>query len=350
MAEVIAVTSVDFTAPNFNDMWADADLERSATDWTEISAFLTHFGLDGWATPADSRVNSEIALIVPWGTENTQNTNAPPPMTGETATVFVGSNLRVNASGAVISGQVYYMAETEVENPGTPSENESLNFIARGLSFSAVALYNAILTPDTADDLRLMNIMFRGADSFALSPEADRVNGYAGNDTLLGDDGNDTLQGGGGNDSLVGGNDNDLLQGGVGGDRLIGGLGRDTMQGSVGNDRFIFTDTDETGATLGSADRILDFEQGVDRIDLSAIDASELAGGNNRFVFRGEARNAPEAEFVAYDGTLEYATFDNAGTSNDYTLVYLYTDGDGTPDAVIRLNGLFTLTAADFIL
>lgn len=347
MAEVIALSGIDFTNPNFHDMWAYAEVERSVTDWTEVTAVLNQFGLGAWATPVDSRVNSEIALIVPWGVGNT-GAEYPP---GVTITSFIGSNIRMNDVGAVISGQCYYMAEIEVENPGTPTETEYLNFIARGLSFSAVALYNAILTPDTADDLRLMNIMFRGADSFLLSDESDRVNGYAGNDTLSGGGDNDTLQGGGGNDSLMGDAGDDLLQGGVGGDRLIGGMGRDTMQGSTGNDRFIFTDAAETGATLGSADRILDFEQGVDRIDLSAIDASSLDGGNNRFVFRGEQlKNVFGAEYAAVDGTLRFERFDNDGTSNDYTLVYLYIDGDGTADAVIRLNGLFTLTAADFIL
>ena len=350
MAEVIALSGIDFTNPNFNAMWADAVLERYATTWTELSEALTGFGLDEWTVPADTRVNSEISLLVPWGPENTQNTGAA-VVSGETATIFLGSNLRVDSSGAVISGQVYYMAELDVENPGLPSETEYLNFIIRGLSFSAVGLYNAILTPDTADDLRQMNIMFRGSDTFTLSDEADRVSGYAGNDTISGGGDNDTLQGGGGNDSLMGDAGNDLLQGGVGGDRLIGGMGRDTMQGSTGNDRFIFTDAAETGATLGSADRILDFEQGVDRIDLSAIDASSLDGGNNRFVFRGEVpENEPGAEYMAVDGTLQFHAYDNAGTSNDYTLVYLYIDGDSTADAVIRLNGRFTLTAADFIL
>ena len=61
------------------------------------------------------------------------------------------------------------------------------------------------------------------------------------------------MDGGGGNDTLNGGAGDDVIHAGTGADRLTGGTGADT---------FVFV-ADE------GADRITDFELGVDRIDLS---------------------------------------------------------------------------------
>ncbi len=56
----------------------------------------------------------------------------------------------------------------------------------------------------------------------------DNLAGGWGNDTLDGGDGNDIVNGGNGSDTLIGGNGDDMLTGGNGGDILIGGLGMDT--------------------------------------------------------------------------------------------------------------------------
>ena len=42
--------------------------------------------------------------------------------------------------------------------------------------------------------------------------------------------------------------------------------------------------------------------------------------------------------------------FNNAGTSNDYTMVYIDTDNDSGTEMSIKLMGLHNLTASDFIL
>ena len=43
-------------------------------------------------------------------------------------------------------------------------------------------------------------------------------------------------------------------------------------------------------------------------------------------------------------------TFDNTGTSNDYTLFYIDNDSDAASEAIIKLGVLVTLTAYDFYL
>jgi Ca2+-binding RTX toxin-like protein len=101
----------------------------------------------------------------------------------------------------------------------------------------------------------------------------DVLNGGLGDDSLWGGPGNDTLRGGRGDDELTGGTGNDLLLGGPGDDLLNGQGGNDTLDGGAGNntltggagaDVFVFRRTD-------SADTITDFENGIDRLDLSAL-------------------------------------------------------------------------------
>ena len=82
--------------------------------------------------------------------------------------------------------------------------------------------------------------------------------GYAGDDYLFGNDGDDTLWG------LSG---DDLLRGDRGNDRLIGGHGADTLVGGLGNDTFVFSPGDGV-----YDDRIVDFRNGDNTIDLSAFD------------------------------------------------------------------------------
>jgi Ca2+-binding RTX toxin-like protein len=109
-----------------------------------------------------------------------------------------------------------------------------------------------------------------GNDRLDGSTGADTLEGGSGNDTLLGGTANDRLFGAGGNDSLDGGSHNDSLDGGTGADTLIGGLGLDTLTGGADADRFVFD------PSHGSA-RITDFEDNLDRIDLTGFGFSTVA-------------------------------------------------------------------------
>jgi Ca2+-binding RTX toxin-like protein len=64
----------------------------------------------------------------------------------------------------------------------------------------------------------------------------DTINGGAGNDTLNGGAGNDNINGDAGNDVLIGGTGNDILNGGAGNDSLSGGAGKDSLDGGAGLD------------------------------------------------------------------------------------------------------------------
>jgi Ca2+-binding RTX toxin-like protein len=74
-------------------------------------------------------------------------------------------------------------------------------------------------------------------------------------DELRGNTGNDSLSGGAGNDDLYGGDGADLLDGGIGNDRFTGGAGADTFSFSTG----------------WGKDFIIDFQDNVDKIDLTGV-------------------------------------------------------------------------------
>lgn len=156
------------------------------------------------------------------------------------------------------------------------------------------------------------------------------INGQAGNDdiyldhgnfndTLHGGSGNDTMNGGGGDDRLLGGSDHDLLFGSAGNDYLSGGTGNDILKGDNGATPTFFHGEDTlyggsgsdilrgggradylhggTGAdvfvyeviadsTMNEFDTIADFLRGVDKIDVSTIDADGIgSNGNSAFRF-----------------------------------------------------------------
>ncbi|NHK29244.1 hypothetical protein FF098_015100 [Parvularcula flava] len=91
---------------------------------------------------------------------------------------------------------------------------------------------------------------------------ADKLSGGAGSDALFGEDGDDNLYGYADNDRLWGGGGNDWMKGGDGDDYLDGGDKFDALFGEGGADTFAFTGD-------WRHDRIMDWEDGIDVIDLS---------------------------------------------------------------------------------
>lgn len=104
------------------------------------------------------------------------------------------------------------------------------------------------------------------------------INGFNGNDVILGEENNDILRGNQGQDTLIGGIGDDILLGGKGfdvlngeegNDILSGDIGQDLLTGGKGNDIFILT-LQSASPNVEFADQILDFEIGVDKIQLNS--------------------------------------------------------------------------------
>lgn len=175
--------------------------------------------------------------------------------------------------------------------------------------------------------------------------------GYVENLLLTGSGGNtgtgntlgNTLTGNAANNTLKGLAGNDVLAGGAGNDLLVGGTGLDTMTGGTGNDKFAFDDGDFASKTATGADVIVDFTAG-DKIDLGLVDAVSSSTpynqpGDQAFVFVGHNR------FMNEMG--RQLRYDVVGGN---TYVYGNVNGDTLADFCIKIAGVHTLTASDFVL
>ncbi|MGV6476733.1 M10 family metallopeptidase C-terminal domain-containing protein [Azotobacter vinelandii] len=100
---------------------------------------------------------------------------------------------------------------------------------------------------------------------------------------FTGTDDSDKLTGSDAPELILGKGDEDRLEGGAGDDILDGGAGRDVLSGGTGADLFRVSAREDSQRTAseGFADRILDFEAGTDRIDLSALGFSGLGDGHD---------------------------------------------------------------------
>jgi len=162
---------------------------------------------------------------------------------------------------------------------------------------------------------------------------------------LTGTSGTDTLSGGANNDTISGGEQQDWLYGNGGNDRLVGGTGNDQLFGGAGADTFVFTSIGDTPVGWGNRDLINDFEAGVDKIDLSAIDAVRGGPENQAFTFLGEGTfgsDSTERGQLKY----HYETVNGA----DRTLVEGTVDTMAGIDFQISLVGKVALLQSDFIL
>lgn len=186
-----------------------------------------------------------------------------------------------------------------------------------------------------------------GNDIIEGGDQTDYLFGQQGNDILLGDAGDDFLQGnlgddilngGLGNDRIDGANGNDILRGGEGDDLLIGGWGIDTMTGGTGSDTFQFR-TGHTARAQNFADTITDFSLAEgDLIDLSHLDADVGTAVDDAFTFIGTAT------FSGSAGELRtYSIGEDSFLAGD-------TDGDGSADFFIRLEGVTDLLETAFTL
>ena len=146
---------------------------------------------------------------------------------------------------------------------------------------------------------------------------------------LYGRDGIDTLRGGGGNDILFGESGNDVLDGSTGQDRFYGG---------AEEDNFMFDDGDFAGMTSSTADRIHDFVQFEDIINLGNVDSNIGLAGDQSFSFLGTGA------FTGVAGQLRYQQI------NGNTYIQGDVDGDEAADFWIRLDGLHNLMVSDFII
>ena len=132
-----------------------------------------------------------------------------------------------------------------------------------------------------------------GDDTYVGFGKGDIIQDIGGNDTILvvGKAGfkilpNDLenvigggrLTGNANNNLMVGGGGRDQFIGGLGDDTLVGGAGTDRLYGNAGADVFRYEGGGDAGRGLKAADQLLDFQTGVDKLDLTTFGITATQG------------------------------------------------------------------------
>lgn len=157
---------------------------------------------------------------------------------------------------------------------GAGADQASFGGAAAGVSAD---LRTGIATGHGTDALISIERLFgsMNADHLAGDSQANRIEGFGGDDVILGRGGADRLTDDwsrAGNDRLFGGAGEDRLSGGDGSDFLGGGTGKDSLRGRHGDDRFRAKDgfRDEVrgggGVDWARVDRALDLLSGLERV------------------------------------------------------------------------------------
>jgi hypothetical protein len=102
----------------------------------------------------------------------------------------------------------------------------------------------------------------------------------------------------------------------------------------------VFRPGDFGGAKRTTGDVIKGWNAG-DRIDLSKVDADTAKAGNQAFAFLGTAA------FNTADSTIGELRYE---TTTSGVFVFGDHNGDGVADFVIRVDGVSSLAAMDFVL
>ncbi|MBF8728909.1 calcium-binding protein [Pseudomonas guariconensis] len=148
------------------------------------------------------------------------------------------------------------------------------------------------------------------------------LTGNAANNEIRGSNGNNVLNGGLGNDVLYAGDgDTNVLIGGIGSDILYGGSGKDT---------FTFKALNEMGLNA-TQDMIYNFDQGMDKLDLSALKGYTFLGKTGDFT-----------------GAAKQLRYEDDGQGN--VILYGTSNADNKADFSIKLVGINSLADTDLIL
>ncbi len=173
----------------------------------------------------------------------------------------------------------------------------------------------------TAAAAQTLNVL-AGAPVMTMAPTDLNATGSSLANVITGNSLGNTIQAGAGNDVVFGGNGNDVITGGVGADLLEGGLGAD---------QFVFSTLSDSPTT--GMDRVLDFQLGIDQLNLQAIDANTLVAGDQAFSYIGSAG------FSFTPGELRFADWTLSGDVN----------GDGVADFAVKLVGVDTFNPGNVI-
>ncbi|WP_292994753.1 peptidoglycan DD-metalloendopeptidase family protein [Nitrosomonas sp.] len=175
-------------------------------------------------------------------------------------------------------------------------------------------------------------------ENLILAPYAMDGTGNSLNNTINGNEYSNVIKGLSGIDTLIGGAGIDTLNGGTGNDTLIGGIGKDLLVGGPDSDIFDFNALNEMSSTTSTADTIIDFSPGVDKIDLSTLDANATTPSHDAFTLITAFEPRPFIFWTTGQVMLWHG------------VLYGNTDNDIAAEFAVNLTGISSLTTSDLIL
>ena len=234
--------------------------------------------------------------------------------------LIAGNDIGIDMTGwnydAALNGTLVAISSTQIDILGT--DGLTYRLFATGFNTAATTLANVggagVWLVETwagsGADAHIVHVEYNNFGPFETmgAPGNPDVN----DSKIIGSSEDDVLFGFEGDDLIIGRDGDDVLHGDEGNDTLIGGLGTDTLFGGAGHDDFVFVSLEDL-----NGDIIEDIGIG-DRIDLSAIEGLLFSGSRPPTPFAGEVRN----------------TFHGGNT-----YVFVDSNGDGVPEATLRLNG-----------
>lgn len=260
-------------------------------------------------------------------------------ISGRSTAINLGSSDVTALNRINNSGVIEVQPTTTLDNAIT--SNGALRLVNTGTIFGTVNLGNGNDVVDNRAGVITGEIQLDDGNNLAIGGALgevitsgsglDTIRGEAGDDTLSSSLGHDLLRGGLGDDLLSASFGLDTLHGGLGDDTITGGNDTDLLFGGAGRDHFVFTAPGDSDP-LQDPDRIADFKQREDLIDLSAFAPAT-------FTFVG--KNA-----LTGAGTASFGYAKTAG------LVTLLADlnGDGSADFRAEVAGPGALALSDFLL
>jgi len=120
---------------------------------------------------------------------------------------FLGDGFTGSVQTGITGGVVQWIREIDLETSAT-------DWVASGITLSAVTLYAATQTTPNDDDIAVLANAFSGNDNIYLSDLSDQMSGFAGDDLIFGYAGNDEISGDmgtPGNDTIDGGSGADVV-------------------------------------------------------------------------------------------------------------------------------------------
>jgi Ca2+-binding RTX toxin-like protein len=311
-------------------------------------------------------------------------------LTGNTANNVIDGGFGADNMAGGLGNDTYIIDSiadivTELAGGGTDTIESSFTFsLVNAANFENLVLAGTSVIDGIGNDLNNSITGNIAANVINGGVGADTMNGGAGNDTYIVDNvgdritegtnaGTDTVQSsvtytlannvenltltGSANinatgntmsiQTLIGNSGNNVLTGGMARDLLTGNAGSDTFDYNAVNEVSVFNFTNantnnRTNAIDNTLERITDFVVGTDKIDLSTIDASDRAGGNQAFTWLDTSAftvgNALSGLHYFYDAT------------TNTTVVEASNDRDVAAEFQVALTGQIVLNATDFIL